>query len=111
MDTNLETDENLVTRARGGDMDALDALVRRHQSWIFNLALRMVWRRTVAEDATQEILIKAVTKLGTFAGNGWRSSWAKFLARRARRARRRWMKARPISGSCYPGHGVTCISS
>lgn len=35
---------------------------------VFNLALRMVWRRDVAEDATQDILIKAVTKLSTFAG-------------------------------------------
>ena len=41
-------------------MDALDALVRRHQSWVFNLALRMVWRRAVADAQTQEILIKAV---------------------------------------------------
>lgn len=75
MDTNSETDESLVTRARGGDMDALDTLVRRHQSWVFNLALRMVWRRTAAEDATQEILIKAVTKLSTFAGNSAFRTW------------------------------------
>ena len=31
MDIISDTDENLVTKARGGDMDALDALVRRHQ--------------------------------------------------------------------------------
>ena len=56
-------------------MDALDALVRRHQSWVFNLALRMIWRREVAEDATQEILIKAVTKLNTFAGQSAFRTW------------------------------------
>jgi RNA polymerase sigma factor (sigma-70 family) len=67
MESITESDEALVTRAQTGDMDALDALIRRHQSWIFNLAVRMVWRRDVAEDATQEILIKAVTKLSTFA--------------------------------------------
>ncbi len=75
MDSISETDDNLVARARGGDMDALDALVRRHQSWVFNLALRMAWRRDVAEDATQEILIKAVTKLSTFAGNSAFRTW------------------------------------
>ena len=80
MDSISETDESLVTRARGGDMDALDTLVRRHQSWIFNLALRMVWRRAVAEDATQEILIKAVTKLSTFAGNSAFRTWLYRLA-------------------------------
>lgn len=75
MDNNLPTDESLVAQARSGDLDALDVLVRRHQSWVFNLALRMVWRRDVAEDATQEILIKAVTKLSTFAGNSAFRTW------------------------------------
>src|SRR5690242_11475503 len=75
METDLPSDESLVVQARGGDLDALDALVRRHQSWVFNLALRMVWRRDVAEDATQEILIKAVTKLSTFAGHSAFRTW------------------------------------
>ncbi len=75
MDSTSESDESLVAKARGGDMDALDALVRRHESWVFNLALRMAWRRDVAEDATQEILIKAVTKLSTFAGNSAFRTW------------------------------------
>jgi RNA polymerase sigma factor (sigma-70 family) len=74
------TDEELTTQARGGDMDALDALVRRHQSWVFNLALRMVWRREVAEDATQEILIKAVTHLGSFEGRSKFSTWLHRIA-------------------------------
>lgn len=75
MENHLPTDDALVAQARGGDLDALDTLVRRHQSWVFNLALRMVWRRDVAEDATQEILIKAVTKLSTFAGNSAFRTW------------------------------------
>jgi RNA polymerase sigma factor (sigma-70 family) len=69
------SDEALVEKSRAGDMDALDVLVRRHQSWIFNLALRMVWRREVAEDATQEIWIKAVTKLSTFSGQSAFRTW------------------------------------
>ncbi|HVY69613.1 MAG TPA: RNA polymerase sigma factor, partial [Verrucomicrobiae bacterium] len=75
MDPIPESDERLVAKAKGGNMDALDALARRHQSWIFNLALRMVWRRDAAEDATQEILIKAVTKLSTFAGQSAFRTW------------------------------------
>lgn len=75
MESISELDESLVVKALDGDMDAMDALVRRHQSWVFNLALRMVWRRDVAEDATQEILIKAVTKLSTFAGNSAFRTW------------------------------------
>lgn len=69
------TDEDLVALARSGEMDALDALVRRHQSWVFNLALRMVWRRDAAEDAAQEIMIKAVTGLAGFAGRSAFRTW------------------------------------
>lgn len=68
-------DEVLVTAAMAGDLKALDALVRRHQSYVFNLALRMVWRREVAEDAAQEILIKAVTKLASFEGRSRFRTW------------------------------------
>ena len=52
-------DEELVLKAQAGDKDALEKLVRRHQPWVFNIAIRMVWHREVAEDATQEILIRS----------------------------------------------------
>lgn len=61
--------------AKAGSLPALDQLLRRHRPWIFNLALRMVWRRDGAEDATQEILLKAITHLGTFEGRSKFSTW------------------------------------
>ncbi len=64
-----------IDAARAGDIEALDRLLRQHQPWVFNLALRMVWRRDVAEDATQEILLKAVTHLGSFEGRSKFSTW------------------------------------
>lgn len=75
MDSTSESGESLVTKSLGGGRDALAALVRRPQSWVFNLALRMVCRREVAEDAIQEILIKAVTKLSAFAGQSAFRTW------------------------------------
>lgn len=80
MNVPAPTDESLVTLGQRGDMIALDALVRRHQTWVFNLALRMVWRRAVAEDAAQEILIKAVTHLGSFEGRSKFSTWLHRIA-------------------------------
>ena len=68
-------DEELVSNAQAGDRDALEKLVRRHQPWVFNIALRMVWYREAAEDATQEILIKVVTKLSTFRGQSQFRTW------------------------------------
>jgi len=75
-----DSDESLVTLAQQGDMAALDELVRRHQAWVFNLALRMVWRREVAEDAAQEILIKAVTHLGSFEARSRFTTWLHRIA-------------------------------
>src|SRR5580704_6848664 len=69
------SDEVLVSRAQTGDKDALDRLVRRHQPWVFNIAIRMLWHREIAEDATQEILIKVVTKLSTFLGQSQFRTW------------------------------------
>ena len=67
--------EELVAKAQAGDRDALESLVRRHQAWVFNIALRMIWRRDLAEDATQEILIKVVTKLSTFRAQSEFRTW------------------------------------
>jgi RNA polymerase sigma factor (sigma-70 family) len=68
-------DRALVARARGGNREALEALVRRHQGWIYNLAIRMLYHPQDAEDATQEILIKAVTRLSSFDGRSSFRTW------------------------------------
>jgi RNA polymerase sigma factor (sigma-70 family) len=55
-----------VTRSLHGDRGALEALVLRHQSWIYNIAFSMMNDIHDAEDATQEVLIKVITKLSTY---------------------------------------------
>jgi RNA polymerase sigma factor (sigma-70 family) len=75
VDNRVPADEELVSQARFGDKDALELLVRRHQPWVFNIAIRMLWHRQLAEDATQEILIKVVTKLSTFRGQSQFRTW------------------------------------
>src|SRR5690349_15600398 len=76
-ESNLSDAEDvaLVERASGGDKEALDALIRRHQAWIYNVAVRMVWEPRDAEDATQEVLIKVITKLGSFQGQSKFRTW------------------------------------
>ncbi|TQM31579.1 RNA polymerase sigma factor [Nocardia bhagyanarayanae] len=66
----------LVARAVDGDRDAVAAIIRMLQDPIYRLALRMVWRPAEAEDATQEILIRAVTRLATFRGEAKLLTWA-----------------------------------
>jgi DNA-directed RNA polymerase specialized sigma24 family protein len=61
-------DQNLVMRARAGDRTALEDLLQHHQGWIYNTAVRMLYHPQDAEDATQEILIKILTRLSSFEG-------------------------------------------
>lgn len=68
-------DVALVRRIQGGDRDALEALVVRHQDWIYNIVLRMVYHPHDAEDVTQEVLIKLLTRLSTFEGRSRFRTW------------------------------------
>jgi RNA polymerase sigma factor (sigma-70 family) len=69
------TDVDLLERTRQGSREALEELVARHQPWIYNIALRMVYHAQDAEDATQEVLIKILTKLSTFEGRSSFRTW------------------------------------
>src|SRR6202166_356636 len=68
-------DQSLVQRARAGDRDALEALIKRHQGWIYNIAVRMLYHPQDAEDATQEILVKVLTRLSSFEGRSSFRTW------------------------------------
>ncbi len=61
-----DDDRLLVKGALEGSSEDLERLILRHQAWIFNIAIRMVFNPHDAEDITQEILIKIITKLGSY---------------------------------------------
>ena len=75
MMTEPMTLEDVARRAIDGDRDALDRLVRALQGDIYGLALRMLWNREDAEDATQEILVRAVTRLAQFDFRSKLKTW------------------------------------
>jgi RNA polymerase sigma factor (sigma-70 family) len=80
-DSTLEpTDEHLVEVAILGDAAALQQLLGRQQLWIFNLAFYMLHSRVDAEDATQEVLVKIATNLGSFKGASSFRTWARRIA-------------------------------
>ena len=68
-------DQYLVQCVQLGSKEALELLIARHQRWIYNIALRMVFLPEDAEDATQEILVKLLTKLSTFRGESQFRTW------------------------------------
>jgi RNA polymerase sigma factor (sigma-70 family) len=68
-------DAALVARAQQGEKEALETLIGKHQQWIYNIVLRMVGSPEDAEDVSQEILIKVITKLSTFEKRSAFRTW------------------------------------
>jgi RNA polymerase sigma factor (sigma-70 family) len=68
-------DQSLIARAGSGDRQALEDLIQRHQAWIYNIAIRMLYHPQDAQDATQEILIKVLTRLSSFEGRSSFRTW------------------------------------
>lgn len=72
----VDRDEELRVRmAKDGDRESLEWLTRRHAPWIYNIALRMLCHPDDAQDASQEILVKVITRLSTFEGRSSFRTW------------------------------------
>ena len=68
-------DHALIARVTDGDREALQALLARHQPWIYNLLARMLWYPDEAQDATQDVLLKVLTNLSTFEARSSFRTW------------------------------------
>src|SRR6266581_1596207 len=67
--------EQLARRAIAGDRAAVASVVHAVQADVYGLALRMLWQRDDAEDATQEILVRVVTRLAQFDFRSQLKTW------------------------------------
>lgn len=96
------SDEHLVNNGTGGDTEAVEELVKRHQRWIYNLALRVLQSPEDAADATQEALLKIVTRLATFRGEATFRTWAYRIALRHILARKSSRPEQTVNGfGCF----------
>jgi RNA polymerase sigma factor (sigma-70 family) len=76
----LPTSEALAQRATRGDGAALTELIERERDHVYRLSMRMLWHPEDAADATQEILFKVVTNVGTFRGESSFRTWTLRIA-------------------------------
>jgi len=72
--------EYLIKQAIEGDKVALKGVIESIQDDIYYLALRMLASPEDAEDATQEILIKVITKLSSFEFKSKFKTWVYRIA-------------------------------
>lgn len=75
----IPTDEKLVARTLAGDRGAFRTLVERHYGGVLRLSRSIVRHPEDAEDATQEIFVRAHAALHQFANRGPFSAWLRRL--------------------------------
>lgn len=74
------TDEDLVARSRGGDLESFNQLVLRWERPIYALAYRVIGREEDARDVCQETFLRAFRALQGFKGEAKFSSWVYRIA-------------------------------
>ena len=62
----MESDEQLIERANGGDVEAFGVLYRRYRDWVYNLARRFTGDRDLALDVLQETFAYLLKKFPGF---------------------------------------------
>lgn len=68
-------DERLVALAQEGDRTAFDELAARHSLRLRNVLVRISGDRDAADDAVQEALVRAWSKIERFEGRAQFSTW------------------------------------
>jgi RNA polymerase sigma factor (sigma-70 family) len=86
--------EELAREAAAGDSEALARLVEEVQHPVYRLALRFLGHPEDAKDATQEILVRLITHLGSFEGRSQFMTWAYTVSiRQLMRTRKRLVES------------------
>jgi RNA polymerase sigma-70 factor, ECF subfamily len=85
-------EEELVERARSGDLAAFEELTNRNERRVFSIALRILHHRQDAEDITQQTFLSALENLKGFRGEasfaGWLGRIATYAALKVIRKRK-----------------------
>src|SRR6266702_2466788 len=78
--SDAQEDQQLVKRARTGEMEAYDELVRRYQERIYATIYHMTANHEDANDLAQETFIKAYQALKSFKGDSSFFTWVYRIA-------------------------------
>jgi RNA polymerase sigma-70 factor, ECF subfamily len=79
--TEAPDDAVLATRAAAGDAAAMAALLERHFDYVHAICLRMLRDLGAAEDARQEVLFRAASRIRSFDQRSSFRTWIFVIAR------------------------------
>lgn len=68
-------ERELIERARNGDLDAFDSLIRRYEDQVYSVAYRLVGNEDDAADVAQEVFIACFRHLKKYRGDSKLSTW------------------------------------
>lgn len=71
----LDPDRDLVARCKKGQPAAFDMLVRRYQDRVFNLCVRFLREREIAEETAQDVFVAVYKHVKEFQGTSKFSTW------------------------------------
>lgn len=97
MTTEAQSDDALIAAARGGERQAIEALLERYQDRVFGFGLRMCGDAEDAKDVLQETLLAAARTMRGFRGGSSMSTWLYTIARSFCIKKRRKSKFAPTS--------------
>src|ERR1700682_5351932 len=75
------TDEELLAAFQQGDVDAFEALLRRHRAPLFTFLVRMLGDREKAEDLAQETFLRIVKGAAAWEQRARFQTWLYTIAR------------------------------
>lgn len=87
-------DQDLVRACRGGDLDAFEIIVHRHQQMLLNVAFRMTGVYEDACEIVQDSLLTAWQKLADFRGDARLTTWLAAIVINNARDRMRQLRQR-----------------
>ncbi len=109
-----KSDSELVSDFRNGDMEALGALVKRHQASVFGYLLRLTGRREAAEDILQDVFLKFARGSGSYGERDKFRAWLFTVARNAAMdhfRRERVRGSTPLEGEDGRPGVIDCVAS
>ncbi len=87
----------LIARAKNGDVDAFESLVRQHQQTIYRLCLRITGAHQTADDLSQDTFIKAYLALPHFIDGHDFFPWIRRIAlNNCFNHLKKWKRERPL---------------